>query len=510
MDFLPWREVHSKDCLRSDHTGSAAGYKTFAWDERTRLQNEVLDGLPGEVFIVAAEVAVRGGLAHDWALELQVTLEDTGAQVKVLLNDLHEVIVGEAVLHGAVRVNVDAKWVWHTNSVRKLHEGTRSEALGNDRLSDPTRGVSGRTVHLGGVLAREGTTTVGAPATIGVDDDLTASEAGITVWATNDEAARWVQVVHGLVVEVLLWDNGLNDVLHEVSSDLLVADFIVVLGRDDDSVHALWHHAAIFFLVLDGDLGLAIRADPVESAVLAHFSQTRAQLGGEDVRERHELLGLVGGIAEHDALVTGADILFSLRVNRLGDIWRLLLNGNNDVDGLVVEALGWVIVADVLDGVADDLFVVDDGLGGDFTENHDHAGLGARLAGNARVWILGNAGIEHGIRDLIAELVWMALVHGLGREQEGAAGLRFGLLRHSDCVGRTGLLAVNSKVTNPAFTTHVVAHRATASWRGWAVDRLLAACAVDRRSEIRGMHGAAQNLKTSNVPGFEWPETLLA
>ena len=61
-------------------------------------------------------------------------------------------------------------------------------------------------------------------------------------------------------------------------------------------------------------------------------------------------------------------------VKTLGDIGGLLLNGNKDVTGLVVETLVRVVVTDLLDGVSDDGLVVETGVGGDLTED---LGLGA-------------------------------------------------------------------------------------------------------------------------------------
>jgi hypothetical protein len=45
-----------------------------------------------------------------------------------------------------------------------------------------------------------------------------------------------------------------------------------------------------------------------------------------------------------------------------------------------VLTLGGIIVANGGNGVADNLLVVDRGLGGDLTEDHDHASLGGSLA----------------------------------------------------------------------------------------------------------------------------------
>lgn len=81
-------------------------------------------------------------------------------------------------------------------------------------------------------------------------------------------------------------------------------------------------------------------------------------------------------------------------VETLGDIGGLLLDRDEDVAGLVVEALGGVVVTDLADGFADDLLEVDLGLGGDFTEDHDHTSLRRGLAGNLGERVLSQAGIE--------------------------------------------------------------------------------------------------------------------
>lgn len=60
-----------------------------------------------------------------------------------------------------------------------------------------------------------------------------------------------------------------------------------------------------------------------------YLSQLVAQLGGEDVGEGHELRGLVGGIAEHVALVTSTSLLEGLcaqSMDTLANIGRLLLD----------------------------------------------------------------------------------------------------------------------------------------------------------------------------------------
>lgn len=366
------------------------------------LQRKLLDLLPSE--LLATEVSVAGGGLEDGLVEAEVADDTTGAEVKVLLHELHEGLL--VILGGAVSIDVDGERVGDTNGVGELDADTVAEVVGHEGLGDPAGGVGGGTVDLGAVLAGEGTASVGAPTSVGVDDDLSAGEAGVTVGSADDEAAGGVDVVDGLLIEVLGGDDGLDDVLHDVLVNLLVGDVGLVLGGDDDGVDADGDHAAVLLLVLDGDLGLTIGAQPLEGSVLANVGETLAEAGGEEVGEGHELGGLIGGVAEHDALVTSADLLDALvEVDALGDIGALLLDGDDDVAGVAVDALVGGGVADVADGGTDDVLEIDLGVGGDLTEDHDHAGLGGGLAGDLGLGVLGEAGVEDGIGNLIAELV---------------------------------------------------------------------------------------------------------
>jgi len=93
------------------------------------------------------------------------------------------------------------------------------------------------------------------PATIGIDNNLTASQTSITLRATNDEEARRLDlnnvseyeeyakyqnayVIDGVVVEVLGGDNLLDDLLHDFLSELLSRDVLAVLSANDNGVHS--------------------------------------------------------------------------------------------------------------------------------------------------------------------------------------------------------------------------------------------------------------------------------
>ena len=201
-------------------------------------------------------------------------------------------------------------------------------------------------------------------------------------------------VVDGAVIEEVGGDDLLDDLLENLRAELLGGDLVGVLGGNDDGVYAQRDGSTVILLVLDGDLSLGVRAEPWESTGPARNGKSSVELVCEDDGQRHELLGLVGGIAEHDTLVTSTDGLKGAVVKTLGDIGGLLLNGNENVAGLVVETLGGVIVADLLDRFTNDLLVVDVGLGGDFTKDHDHTSLRSGLASNLGERVLLQASIE--------------------------------------------------------------------------------------------------------------------
>ncbi len=273
----------------------------------SNLELELLGLLPSEVSILTTEVTIRSSLLVDRASELEIADDATGAEIEVLEDDLEELRVGLST--SAIRVNEDGQRLGDTDGIGDLNDASLGQLGGDERLGDPAGSISGRAVDLGGVLSGEGTTTVGAPTTISINDDLASSETGITVRTTNDEASRGVKVIDGLVINILGRNNGLDDVLQKILLDLLLGHVLIVLSGNDDSVNAEWDHGAGNLLVLDDDLSLTIRADPLEGSVDTDLSEASTESGGQVVSQGHKLGGLIRGITEHVTLVTSADLL---------------------------------------------------------------------------------------------------------------------------------------------------------------------------------------------------------
>ena len=203
---------------------------------------------------------------------------------------------------------MDTEGVCNTNCVGNLDESTVAEIGGDEGFGDPSGSVCCATVNLSWVLSGEGSTSVSAPSSVCVDDDLTASKTGISVWATTGEASTWVEMVDGVLIKVLCGDDWGDDLFLELGLEVLKGDIWAVLGRDEDGVDTEWGELSVLVFILDGDLGFAVWADPWAGAILADLSELVAELGGEAVGKRHEVLAFVASIAEHVSLITSSDV----------------------------------------------------------------------------------------------------------------------------------------------------------------------------------------------------------
>ena len=156
------------------------------------------------------------------------------------------------------------------------------------------------------------------------------------------------------VVEIAR-QHRLDHVLPQIVLDQRLGA-IPVLGGDQ---HLLDLHR-VARRVADRDLGLPVGAQVGHDLGLADVGETLGELVGQRDRQRHQLVGLVAGVAEHHSLVAGAGQVelvvvagvgagLVCLVDALGDVRGLLVDRVDDRAGLVVEAELGVGVADPLD-----------------------------------------------------------------------------------------------------------------------------------------------------------------
>ena len=192
-----------------------------------------------------------------------------------------------------------------------------------------------------------------------------------------------------------------------------------MLGRQHHGVHP---NGLAVLIVLHGDLGLAIGAQIVNQALLAHICQALGHFLRNGDRQGHQLRGLIAGVAEHHTLVAGAVVQGGIAgalglqalIHAQSDVAALLVDIGDDGTGVAVEAVLSPVVADVQHHLAGNLGNVHIAVGGDLTHNVDQARRGAGLAGHAAMGILLQNRVQNGIGDLIADLIGMSLGNGFG------------------------------------------------------------------------------------------------
>jgi len=217
-------------------------------------------------------VTESGGLLVDGGTEVQLLDDVSRSEGEVVTDNITEVIVVLTVRGSAVRVNPDGERVGKSNGVRDLDADSVAEAGSDERLGDIASVVSSGAIDLGGVLAGVSTTSMGAPTTVRVDDDLSSSDTGISGRTTNVEFAGGVNHVNSVFQE-LGGADLLDDLLDESLSDGFVGDLGVVLGGDEnveDSGRLEVLSLVFGDLVLDNDLRFAVRSEP--------FNLTRVSL----------------------------------------------------------------------------------------------------------------------------------------------------------------------------------------------------------------------------------------
>ncbi len=225
--------------------------------------------------------------------------------------------------------------------------------------------------------------------------------------------------------------DRLDDVLEQVGLDQrLGVEPVAVLRRDEHALDLDRPLVAVLVdLVAHRHLRLAVGPQVRQHVRLAHLREALRDPVRELDRQRHQLIGLVGGVAEHHPLVARADLVdrvpvavlhLERLVHALRDVGRLLVERHHHTARLGVEAVLRARVPDLRDALADETRDVHVRARRDLAGDDDQACRDQRLTGDAALGIVGQDGVEHRVRDLVGDLVGMAFRHRLGAEVERA------------------------------------------------------------------------------------------
>ncbi len=171
--------------------------------------------------------------------------------------------------------------------------------------------------------------------------------------------------------------------------DLIVRDIGVVLGTDDDRVDT---NRRVAF-VLDRDLALVVGTQPIDFFVEASLGDAIDDAMRKCDRQRHQFGRVFAGVAEHQSLVARTDVFARcvIGIDALSDIGALRVERDHDGTGVAADSHLVVGVANFVDDFANDVGVIDFGLGRDFAGDDRDSGGDHGFASDAAIGILRRA-----------------------------------------------------------------------------------------------------------------------
>ena len=245
-------------------------------------------------------------------------------------------------------------------------------------------------------------------AAVGVDNNFAPSEPGIAHRPANHEPSRGIDVIFRVRIEKIGWNDCLDYMLQNVRAKLVIADRLGMLRRNNDRIHA---HRLLIRIVFNCNLGFSIRTEVGKLSVFAHVRKPLRQLVCQRNRHRHQFCRLIAGIAKHHPLVAGAAGVHAHR-----DVAGLLVDARDHGASIGIESVKRVVVADRRNHAPDHRLKVHISFGGDFACDDYEARRKQGFTSDAAGWILGQACVEDGIRNLVGDFVRMPLGYRFGRK----------------------------------------------------------------------------------------------
>ena len=141
------------------------------------------------------------------------------------------------------------------NSIGQLHFYFFSQTSSYNIFSDITSRVRGRAIDLSGILTREGATAVARIATVGIHNNLTSCQTRVPLWTTDNKASSRIDKDLSLTIQVFTWNHLSNDLLDDILMNLFIANFRIMLGRNNYCIHTQW---TVIFIIFDRNLRFGI------------------------------------------------------------------------------------------------------------------------------------------------------------------------------------------------------------------------------------------------------------
>src|SRR5262249_48685964 len=190
------------DSSATDRGGSSASVKTTTAATRAavarailtvlqrfglpcrRLQRCRLVGtLPGELRFRSPEMTEGRRLLVNRAAQIELLHDAARRELEVRADDLGDLLFRNS--SGAFGVDHPRPGIGDADGMGELHERAVGQSRGDDVLRNVPGHVARGSIDLGGIFSGEGTAAVRRRAAVGVDDDLSAGDAGVAVRAAD-------------------------------------------------------------------------------------------------------------------------------------------------------------------------------------------------------------------------------------------------------------------------------------------------------------------------------------
>ena len=356
-------------------------------------------------------------LLIDGSSQIEVFDDCRRAQVEVFLYDFCDFFIGK--LPCAIGIYQNGNGLCHADCVSKLYLTFSCNAAGNNIFCNVSCRIASGTVNLCRVLTGECAAAVCRIAAIGIHDNLSACQTGVTHRAADHKSACRVDVIFCVFIQQGGRDYLLDNIFNNILFNLAMLHIGIMLRGHNNGIHSY----GCIVLIFHCHLCLAIGAQICQCTVFTHLCQSSCQLMGQGNRQGHQLLCFIAGKAEHHALIAGTCIKFAViracfvfqrMVNAQCDIGGLSVDSGQNGAGFAVEAVFCSGVADFCQGFSDDFFNINISLCCNLAHNHNHACCGAGFAGNTGIGVLCQKCVQHAIGNLVTDFIGMSLCNRFG------------------------------------------------------------------------------------------------
>ena len=255
---------------------------------------------------------------------------------------------------------------------------------------------------------------MGRKCAIAVHHELAPSQAGIGIRTALHKLTAGVQddfhVIGGHTVK-----GQREHIFVQQIRQLIDVGVLLVLDRNDHCGDAHRRVAVVFHR----DLHLAVRADVGDNAGHAGDFQQRYKALRRHHRHGQIFGRFVAGVADHNALIARTEGVLVLSLSQFG--FHRARNVGALVVDVAVDLVRLRVIADIPQGVADDVEHVRLNLGGNFARHNDVTVGCHYLTGHAAGGIMLQTGVQHAVGNKVAQLVGMPAHNGFG-------GVKMGML----------------------------------------------------------------------------------